>query len=88
MAGVKGRSGGRRPNQTGRPSAFTEEERKAIFSSNDEKIAHDCLVNAAKNGNTKAAEIIMAYRKGKPAQTMALTVTDKKLIVDDEDGEA
>lgn len=89
MAGVKGRSGGRRPGQ-GRPKK-SDEQALIERLSPMEDIAHKKLEAALKKGEPWAIKMYFEYRYGKPKQTTdanitgAIQITPISFLADDEE---
>jgi hypothetical protein len=88
----KGPNGGPRTNG-GRKKTWELEAVKELFGPHVQD-AVDCLVSAAKEGNVKAAEIILAYTYGKPQQAVEVEGGIKVLVeyvgegIQTEDGES
>ncbi|MCO6490431.1 MAG: hypothetical protein J5I98_18595 [Phaeodactylibacter sp.] len=89
MAGVKGRSGGRRPN-SGRKGKAEEQELIERLSPMDD-IAHKKLEIALKKGEAWAIKMFFEYRYGKPVQKSEtnlsgqIQVTPISFFTDDEE---
>jgi len=87
MAGVKGRSGGKRPGQ-GRPKKSDEQALIQRLSPMDD-IALEKLRQGVKNGDFGFIKLFMEYRFGRPTETVKMTSENTnitKIRITDIDG--
>lgn len=85
MAGVKGKSGGKR-NGGGRPKGATGKAKKMLrelITDENVKLAIKTLTDAIQNGNIDAAKYLLDQKFGKPRQSMEMEHTGGVTIIRD-----
>ena len=88
MAGVKGRSGGKRNNQTGRPKKADELALIERLSPMDD-LAIEALQEGVRKRDFSFIKLFMEYRFGRPTETVKMTAENTnitKIRITDIDG--